>query len=286
MVARIRASFAIATIAALVVLSLPPTARAVDGVILIDQNRALAGNVTPGDAPGFPVTITRSGSYRLSSDLTLPNADTTGIQITSAADHVTIDLNGFAIVGPTVCSGPPGGAVTDCDPTSAVPATQGIGILSNATASVTIRNGTIRGAGSTGIRVTSDSPFDPSAAVTISEVHIVSNGGDGIRSGGRGTIVRNNVVRRNGAAGIGAANGLVEGNSIRENLGNGVLMLGLSLLVLDNHIEFNGGFGVRNSIAAGPVALGRNKIVSNGGTILGGFLQLQPNQCGNDLTCP
>ena len=26
---------------------------AVDGVILIDQNRALAGGITPGDAPGF-----------------------------------------------------------------------------------------------------------------------------------------------------------------------------------------------------------------------------------------
>ncbi len=40
-------------------------AGAVDGVVLIDQNRALAGNVTPGDTPGFPVTISLSGSYRL-----------------------------------------------------------------------------------------------------------------------------------------------------------------------------------------------------------------------------
>ena len=37
---------------------------AVDGVILIDQNKALAGNVTPGDTPGFPVTISLPGSYR------------------------------------------------------------------------------------------------------------------------------------------------------------------------------------------------------------------------------
>ena len=35
---------------------------AVDGVALINQNAALAGNVTPGDAPGFPVTISVSGS--------------------------------------------------------------------------------------------------------------------------------------------------------------------------------------------------------------------------------
>ena len=37
---------------------------AVDGVILIDQTKALAGNVTPGDTPGFPVTISLPGSYR------------------------------------------------------------------------------------------------------------------------------------------------------------------------------------------------------------------------------
>src|SRR5947208_13936545 len=78
---------------------------AVDGVVLINQSAALAGNVTPGDTPGFPVTISVSGSYRLSGNLTVPDANTTAIQIT--ADDVTIDLNGFAIAGPTVCGGSP-----------------------------------------------------------------------------------------------------------------------------------------------------------------------------------
>src|SRR6266436_5075236 len=76
---------------------------AVDGIVLIDQNRALAGNVTPGDTPGFPVTISLSGSYRLSGNFTVPNANTTAILIT--AHNVTIDLNGFSILGPTVCTG-------------------------------------------------------------------------------------------------------------------------------------------------------------------------------------
>src|SRR5437016_7141953 len=75
---------------------------AIDGVILIDQNKAMAGNVTPGDTPGFPVTITLPGSYRLAGNLTVPDANTSGIVI--AADHVTIDLNGFAILGPVDCS--------------------------------------------------------------------------------------------------------------------------------------------------------------------------------------
>jgi hypothetical protein len=73
------------------------TAFAVDGVVLIDQARALAGNVTPGDAPGFPVTLSLPGSYRLSGNLTVP-AQTDGIVIQSG--QITIDLNGFRISAP------------------------------------------------------------------------------------------------------------------------------------------------------------------------------------------
>src|SRR5438067_8861679 len=75
---------------------------AVDGVVLINQNAALAGNVTPGDTPGFPVTISLPGSYKLSSNLVVPDANTTAIEI--VADDVKLDLNGFSIIGPTVCT--------------------------------------------------------------------------------------------------------------------------------------------------------------------------------------
>jgi hypothetical protein len=72
------------------------TAFAVDGVVLIDQTRALAGNVTPGDAPGFLVTLSLPGSYRLSGNLTAP-AGTDGILIQNS--DITLDLNGFRITG-------------------------------------------------------------------------------------------------------------------------------------------------------------------------------------------
>ena len=95
-------SISASTLAALAFASLP--ALAVDGVILIDQNKALAGNVTPGDAAGFPVTLSRPGSYRLSGNLTAP-AGVHGFVI--ASPGVTLDLNGFAIRGPGDCSGIP-----------------------------------------------------------------------------------------------------------------------------------------------------------------------------------
>jgi hypothetical protein len=75
-------------------LGLPLSSLAVDGVVLIDQNKAMAGNVTPGDTPGFPISITQSGSYRLAGNLTVP-VGTNGIEI--SASNVFLDLNGFTI---------------------------------------------------------------------------------------------------------------------------------------------------------------------------------------------
>jgi hypothetical protein len=77
-----------------IVAALSTSLYAVDGVVLINQSQALAGNITPGDAPGFPVTISQSGSYRLTGNLIIPDANTTAIQIT--AENVTLDLNGLA----------------------------------------------------------------------------------------------------------------------------------------------------------------------------------------------
>ena len=59
----------------------------------------------------FPLVISASGSYRLKSNIVVPDANTTAISIT--ADDVTLDLNGYTIKGPTVCSGEP---VTGCAP--------------------------------------------------------------------------------------------------------------------------------------------------------------------------
>jgi hypothetical protein len=67
----------------------------------IDHNKALAGNVTPNDSAGYPITITQPGHYVLKSNLVVP-AGNAGIVV--LADNVTIDLNGFSIVGPGSCT--------------------------------------------------------------------------------------------------------------------------------------------------------------------------------------
>jgi len=57
----------------------------------------------PGDSNGLPVTISEPGSYQLTSNLVSTSAVTDVIEIT--ADNVTLDLNGFSIIGPRTCTG-------------------------------------------------------------------------------------------------------------------------------------------------------------------------------------
>jgi parallel beta helix pectate lyase-like protein len=253
------------------------SAYAVDGVVLIDQNRALAGNVTPGDTPGFPVSITQPGSYKLSGNLTVPNSSTSGIVI--SASNVTIDLGGFAILGPVVCPGAgctgfldgPGGITVAVANSGLVPQYN-----------ITIRNGTIQGIGGSGIQLAG-------GGVRVEQIHARGNAVAGIRvvnsTSAAGTcIVRQNTVENNGFQGISiggsTVNALVVENAARNNSSSGI--------VLDN------GRAVNNlSVANGQVGLyilsagsyTGNYLADNTlGNVLGG-VNMGQNLCGAAL-CP
>ncbi|MBY0401127.1 right-handed parallel beta-helix repeat-containing protein, partial [Myxococcota bacterium] len=188
-------------------LPLPSTAS--DGVLEINQTCAIQAGCFAGDAAGFPVTITTAGSYRLTSNLVVPNENTTGIQVNDG--NVSIDLAGFEIRGPVVCDGTPlvctpgTGTGTGIRSASGPPALYGI----------SVRNGSIRGMGSAGLILANQS------IVTNLRVH--SNSLVGISVGG-GSIVSGNAVFQNGASGIATLSGSsVSGNSAYQNRGNGIL---------------------------------------------------------------
>jgi hypothetical protein len=198
----------ILVLAAVVIAGITLPASAVDGVILIDQNKAMAGGVTPGDAPGFPVSINQPGSYRLAGNLTVPNENTTAIQI--GADHVTIDLNGFAILGPTDCSG----GLSPC-----ARAGTGIGITTSGVAprfNITVRNGTIQGMGNAGISLVGDGN-------RVESMHVRSNGDGGIFLVGSAdnntSAVEHCTVQRNGSEPLVAICGIIvsAGGIVRDN---------------------------------------------------------------------
>jgi hypothetical protein len=106
-----------------ILLAFASAALAVDGTVLINQSTITNGLTGCPTGGHFPVVICQSGSYRLSGNLTVPDANTDAIDIN--ADNVTIDLNGFSILGPTVCNGSP----LTCSPSG--PTASGIGIASN-----------------------------------------------------------------------------------------------------------------------------------------------------------
>lgn len=230
------------------------TGFAVDGVVLIDQARVLAGNVTPGDAPGFPLTISVRGSYRLSGNLTLSDASTTAIQVT--AQDVTIDLNGFSIIGPVACTGgsfnePP----LSCSGTGA-----GMGISGGN--SVTVTNGIVRGMGNHGILVSEN--------CRIEKVHLIGNGGNGLTSL-NGCVLTENNAMRNGKNGFFGQSGTFLGNTAFAN-GESGFTCSNTCQISKSVVSFNGGAGIA---AGGGSNVTSNSAFSNkiaGINVIGGVV--------------
>jgi hypothetical protein len=225
---------------------------AVDGVILIDQNKAMAGGVTPGDAPGFPVTISLPGSYRLAGNLTVPDASTDAIVITS--NNVTLDLNGFAILGPAVCGRAGGGSLgfVTCAPTG-----PGNGVNGVQVNNITVMNGTIRGMGASGINLigSPSSPSSPPSTVQKMAVHGNGANGIGVDTG----LIANNVTGTNAFYGISTNQANVIGNYSTNNSFAGL---------------FIGSGGYANNVFL------LNGFNSNGSSVLGAGTSLGQNLCG------
>ncbi len=193
----------------------------------IDQNRAADGGLTPGDLAGFPVTISQSGSYRLTGNLTVPDLNTTAIQIT--ADFVTLDLNGFSIVGPAVCTT---GTATTC-PT---PGT-GIGVHAgdvpaHAPRGIRIRNGAVRGMGLMGILLNGSGSF-------VERVTVDSNAGGGMSVAG--TVIES-AATQNGSFGIIATT--IRDSTALQNVGDGIILAANAGVATGNVSSFNGGHGI------------------------------------------
>jgi hypothetical protein len=199
---------------------------ALDGVVLIDQNHALAGNITPGDAPGFPVTISQSGSYRLSGNLTVPGLNTTAIQIT--ADFVTLDLNGFSIIGPAVCTSNP----TKCPPPGTGIGVQAGGPQKFAPRGVRVLNGSVRGMGVEGILMTGDGS-------SVEKVTADSNAGGGMSVAGR--VIESAATQNGGSFGIIATT--VRDCTAVQNFGDGII-INAGGVATGNVASFNGGHGI------------------------------------------
>jgi parallel beta-helix repeat protein len=236
---------------------------AVDGVIEINQAKVMASG-------GFPFVISQPGSYRLTGDITV-DENTTAIRIT--ASNVTVDLNGFAIIGPTVCSGVPPITPFECAPTGT-----GGGVVSDGGDNATVLNGTVRGMGGAGVSVGGQS--------RVEGVHAISNGGGGIGAS-FSSLIAGNVVNSNGASGISLGSGCtVTGNTVNNNGGIGISAQAGSTLI-GNTVRGNIGLGLSLSGIGGASGYTSNVLNGNnvGGAQVSGGVQMGGNVCAG-VACP
>jgi hypothetical protein len=257
-------------------------AEATDGVIEINQARAMAGEITTGDGMGFPVSLTQSGSYRLTGNL-----DVTGVAspetvtaILITASFVTLDLNGFSLRGPAVCTGFP---VSSCAPSGG-----GIGIDSHVANHVRISNGIVRGFGNMGIYAgnaiieavqvfgNAATGLWLSAGGQISDSAAIQNGFDGFAGAGV-------IATRSRSVGNKLAGFYLDPGEIRDceaagnggygiNIGAGLATENVSRGNVDCAIRGPGGGYARNNVS-GAVTL-----------CLG--TEIGENICNGTATCP
>jgi hypothetical protein len=183
----------------LFLLALATPALAVEGVLEINQTCANQSGCFPGDTPGFPVTITATGSYRLTSNLRRlqPLGQTTDF-IEIIADDVSLDLGGFNIS----CHDGQGNTCTG----------SGSGVVVTNILSVkgsSVKNGSISGMAAHGVVV--------GGQAEVTGLRVRGCGGSGIRAHAGG-IVAGNVVHENdlGISGNGGS-GLFLGNNVHDN---------------------------------------------------------------------
>ena len=99
------------------------------------------------------MSINLPGIYKLSSNLVVPNENTTAIQIN--VNNVTIDLNGFAILGRNVCATDGVNVAQPCTKPGAGYAIDGGSAVPFNVENTRVLNGTIDGMGYIGVLQTS-----------------------------------------------------------------------------------------------------------------------------------
>jgi hypothetical protein len=140
----------------------------------------------------FPYVITKPGSYILTSNLTVPTVNTTAIFV--EASNVQVNLNGYTITGPNVCS-----ASSCCISVESF----GVGIVGTATNTI-VENGFISG-------------FEVGASINAGLVHDLTITGCDQGINGWGATIKQNAVTNSGGWGIADFYGVVNDNTVMNN---------------------------------------------------------------------
>lgn len=239
------------------------SSRAGDGRLEINQ-ACVASGCFAGDTAGLPVEITSAGSYVLTSNLSHPGANFTGIRI--MADRVTLDLNGFEIAGPGALEAGTGVSV------EATRAEIRNGFISGINLGITNSGGGTNGDHSRAVGVTVSDVANEGIRLgaysvvrdcnisallngitlnghSLAEDNLLTMTGElivsqGISMGSIG-IVKNNIVRDAPGAGISAGgNSIISGNVVRSSGLSGISTSGDGSVIEGNTSVFNQEYGI------------------------------------------
>lgn len=206
---------------------------------------------TPIYASQIPLTISNPGSYYLAEQISISANNTHGITIDS--DRVTIDLNGFAFIGPGKSAGSSG---------------EGIRVTGSRT-SLAVRNGTVAQWRGSGVNLTGASNSQ------AFELRVEGNGGAGVATGVGGLIIRC-AASDNGGSGIVPGDGTTVQSCVGSANDLDGFTSGFGVAIFDSTARSNARFGfalgasslVRGSNATtngshGILAIGRNTVLNN-----------------------
>ena len=207
-------------------------AGAVDGTIEINDAKVIA-------AGGYPGKITGHGSFRLTGNLKPPGSSD-GIDV--SATNVTIDLNGFAIIGTG-------------------PSDTGNGINASGQDDVTVENGTVTGFNGNGVAV--------GTFGIVRNVHADKNGVGIV--GGLNSVIEGSTAN-NSSGGMGCSGVcVISGNTVNGNFADGIDCLGNACMISGNTANANGSAGIdcvgSGCLISGNTIFNNNQgIVANNGT--------------------
>ena len=169
----------------------------------------------------FPIKINKPGSYRLTENLDVKGGDAIDV-LTS---NVTIDLNGFSIVGSSVKS-------------------SGIGINASKMAFVKVANGSIVNMTGAGLVLGNNG--------AAKGLGVNGNGADGIDCGNDCALIDDSVTNNTAYGILAGANAIVRGNSANDNHNGFGIAVGNGSSVTENVANDNAVGGIRGSTNSTP----------------------------------
>jgi hypothetical protein len=258
-------------------LAAPMSALAAGGTFEINQDCAAAGCFA-GDTAGFPITITQSGTYVLTSDLVV-NGGTDGIDITAA--EVDLDLNGHSMSGGGSCTGAPVSACTGAN------SSDGIAFNGSASGHIRVHNGTVRGFGNYGIE-----GYESGNGIRLENLTLAENSAYGtyLGTGSYTSVVqvRNSSFVRNNQGGLLSQISV----NVEKCMFSGNKFLGLDVnnntaVIANSRFENNGAEGMKSLTMS--TTLDHNAFLHNNGGAaqwnIATLLDMGGNVCA-DHACP